>query len=106
MDLAGKHAVVTGAANGIGRALAERFHLAGASVVVADVDAEGVATVAASLEAVRADPALGVTAVFCTEQGNIELIRSAEARFGAVDLFFANAGVGVGTDLDTPEAVW
>ncbi|MFM8553528.1 MAG: SDR family NAD(P)-dependent oxidoreductase, partial [Acidimicrobiales bacterium] len=36
MDLNGKTAVVTGAANGIGAALARRFHAAGARVVLAD----------------------------------------------------------------------
>ena len=38
-----------------------------------------------------------------SETGNVELIRAAEAAFGAIDLFFANAGIGVGTDLETPE---
>ena len=37
MDLAGAHVIVTGAARGIGEALARRFHAAGARVVVADV---------------------------------------------------------------------
>ena len=41
-----------------------------------------------------------------TEQGNIDLIRAAEVTFGPIDLFFANAGVGMGSDLDTPEDVW
>ena len=38
--------------------------------------------------------------------GNVELIDAAEAAFGPVDLFFANAGVAVGTDLTTSEADW
>ncbi|MCU1395151.1 MAG: putative oxidoreductase [Ilumatobacteraceae bacterium] len=106
MDLTGKHVVVTGAANGIGKALAERFHRAGADVVVSDIDAVRTAEVAAALNGIRPDSAAGVPADVGSEQGNIDLIRAAEAAFGTVDLFFANAGVGVGTDLETPEDVW
>ena len=106
MDLSGKHTVITGAANGIGRGLARRFHQAGANVVVADLDGAGAEVIAHELNEWRAGSALGVTADVGSEQGNIDLIRSAEAAFGVVDLFFANAGVGLGTDLETPEAQW
>ncbi len=106
MDLAGKHVVVTGAANGIGRALAERFHSAGARVVVADLDGAGAQQVAAALNALRPDSSIGVQADVGSEQGNVQLINAAEETFGAIDLFFANAGVGIGTDLDTSEDVW
>ena len=52
MELADKVVVVTGAANGIGRALARRFHAEGArAVVVADLDAAGATAVAAELDA-------------------------------------------------------
>lgn len=98
--------VVTGAAGGIGRALAERFHRAGASVVAADLDGAGAARTAAALDAARPGSALGVTADVGSEQGNIDLIAAADAAFGPIDLFFANAGVGIGGPLDTPEDVW
>ena len=106
MDLLDKHVVVTGAANGIGRALAQRFHAAGAKVVIADVDAARSAEVAADLNATRSGSALGVPADVGSEQGNVDLIHAAEATFGTIDLFFANAGVGLGTDLETPEDDW
>lgn len=106
MDLSGKNVVVTGAANGIGRALAQRFHAAGARVTVADIAGDGAAEVAAGLDSARPGSAIGVRADIGTEQGNIDLIRAAEAEFGIVDLFFANAGVGIGTDLETSEDVW
>ncbi|MCU1401153.1 MAG: putative oxidoreductase [Acidimicrobiales bacterium] len=106
MDLLDKHVVVTGAANGIGRALAQRFHAAGAKVVVADVDSVLSAEVAAELNSTRPGSALGVPADVGSEQGNIDLIHAAEATFGTIDLFFANAGVGIGTDLDTAEDDW
>jgi NAD(P)-dependent dehydrogenase (short-subunit alcohol dehydrogenase family) len=106
MDLAGRHVVVTGAAGGIGRALAERFHAAGARVVAADLDGIGATRTADALNDVRSGSALGVAADVGTEAGNVALIEAAEAAFGPIDLFFANAGVGMGADLDTPEDVW
>jgi len=99
MDLADRHVVVTGAARGIGAALARRFAADGARVVVADVG--DVAAVADELP-----QALGVHADVSSEQGNVDLIAAAEERFGPIDLFFANAGIGGGTDLTTPEESW
>jgi len=107
MDLNGKHAVVTGAAGGIGEALAERFHAEGARVVVADVQVDAAAVVAARLNNLRADSAMAVRADVSSELGNRQLVEAAEQRFGDIDLFFANAGVGVGSDpLRTTEAEW
>jgi len=99
MDLRDRHVVVTGAARGIGAALARRFHTDGARVVVADVlDVD---------DTVSGLPgSIGVIADVSTEAGNLALIEAAEAAFGPVDLFFANAGIGGGTTLDTPEAEW
>jgi NAD(P)-dependent dehydrogenase (short-subunit alcohol dehydrogenase family) len=99
MDLADRHVVVTGAARGIGAALARRFAAAGARVVVADIG--DTSSVADSLP-----QAVGVTVDVGSEQGNVDLIARAEEAFGPIDLFFANAGVGGGTDLDTPEESW
>ena len=99
MQLAGRHVVVTGAARGIGAALARRFHEDGANVVVADV--------LPTDDAVDGlERAVGVTADVATEAGNVALIEEAEAAFGPIDLFFANAGIGGGTTLDTPEEEW
>ena len=107
MDLNGKTTIVTGAANGIGAALARRFHAAGARVVVADRDARNLKAVESELNAIRPGSALAVVADISTEQGNIDLIEAARAKFGFINLFFANAGVAMGTDLtDTDEATW
>lgn len=99
MDLAGANVVVTGAARGIGEALARRFHAGGANVVVADVLDPG--PVADSLER-----AVGLVADVATEAGNSALVEAATKAFGPIDLFFANAGVAIGTDLETPEVDW
>lgn len=91
--------VVTGAARGIGAALAERFHAGGANVVVADVLDTGPVVE-------RLERAVGVVADVSTEDGNVALIRAAEQAFGPIDLFFANAGLALGVDLTTPEDDW
>lgn len=107
MNLDGKTTVVTGAANGIGAALARRFHAAGARVVVADRDAKNLQVIEAELNAIRDDSAFAVVADIGSEQGNIALIDAARAKFGFIDLFYANAGVGMGTDLEsTDEETW
>ncbi len=83
-----KVVVVTGAARGIGRALAERFVQEGArAVVAADVDAEAVAATADEIGAHAA------TADVTSEEEVNGLIEDTESRFGAIDLFCSNAGI-------------
>jgi NAD(P)-dependent dehydrogenase (short-subunit alcohol dehydrogenase family) len=90
MQLADRVAVVTGAASGIGRALAHRFAQEGAKgVVVADFDGEGAERVADEIGA----QALAFRADVAVESDNHALIDAAEERFGPVDLFAANAGI-------------
>jgi NAD(P)-dependent dehydrogenase (short-subunit alcohol dehydrogenase family) len=99
MELDGRHVVVTGAARGIGAALARRFHAAGARVMLTDRD--GVSEVRDQLPGSHE-----FIADVGTEAGNIALIRAAEDAFGPIDLFFANAGVGYGGDPMTSDEVW
>lgn len=100
MELASRNVVVTGAGRGIGEALARAFHDRGANVVVADL--EGAAAVADSMER-----AVGVHADVSTEAGNRALVDAARNAVGPIDLFFANAGVGIGAGvLETPESDW
>jgi NAD(P)-dependent dehydrogenase (short-subunit alcohol dehydrogenase family) len=106
MEFDGRHVVVTGAANGIGRALARRFHREGASVVASDRQVEALTVVVDELNELRPGSAVAVAVDIGTEEGNQRLVAAAEAAFGPIDLFFANAGVAVGTDLTTSEADW
>src|ERR1700742_973055 len=93
MLVAGQVVVVTGGANGIGRALCEAFHRAGAAkVIVADLDIAGARTVAASLdgEAFKCDVA--------QEKDILHVIEETERQFGPIALFCSNAGIGAGFD--------
>ena len=98
--------MVTGAANGIGRALARRFHAEGARVVASDLDADALTAVVQELNGVRQRSAVAIAVDVGTEAGNRQLVAVAEDAYGPIDLFFANAGVAVGTDLSTAEADW
>ncbi|MFI4974143.1 MAG: SDR family oxidoreductase [Caulobacterales bacterium] len=89
MKLAGRTAVITGAARGIGRAIAERFKADGASLMLADVEAEGLARTAASLGAAHH------AADLSTEAGASGLIAAAIEALGHVDILVNNAGGGV-----------
>lgn len=107
MELSGKHVVVTGAASGIGRALALRFAAEGArGVVVADLDDAGAKAVAIEIES-RGGEALAVGCDAGDPAQTVALVDRAEAAYGVVDLFCANAGVQGGAGLaETPDDVW
>ena len=101
MEAAGKLIVVTGGASGIGRAMCERFAAEGARlVVVADLDGAGAAEVAAGIGGVGHRLDVGV------EGDLVALIEDTERRYGAIDLFCSNAGIGVGEGLDASDEVW
>ena len=98
--LAGKRTIVTGAANGIGRAIALRLASEGARVVIADVNEEDARGVADEIE--------GETLVHKTDvtrDGDVEaLVGLAVSEWGGLDVMVNNAGVGVaGTAVTTTE---
>ncbi len=102
--LAGRVAFVTGAASGIGRAIAERLADEGASVVVADVDGEKAGKVAA---AIGDDRALAVPVDVSDEVAVASAFAAAALRFGGVDLVVNNAGFASSAALvDTDVADW
>lgn len=100
LPIEGSGVVVTGAAGGIGKALAARLAAGGARVVVNDLDAERLAATAAELgvHAVPGDAA--------SEAGVAALVAAAEEHLGTIDAWFANAGVVRGLGLDASEAEW
>ncbi|HTU78319.1 MAG TPA: SDR family oxidoreductase [Solirubrobacteraceae bacterium] len=104
MELADRHIVVTGAAGGIGRALALRFAAEGArALVIADRDGAGARAVAEELGA----RALAVEFDAGRESGVLELIAAASDAHGPVDVFVSNAGVGgMGGGPEVPDDCW
>lgn len=106
MIIEGSVAIVTGGSGGIGSALAQRLLEHGASVVVTDLDADRVAATVASLEPAGRGRVVGL-AGDCSVEAHIEaLIDLAVERFGPVDLYAANAGVGLGQGLESSESDW
>jgi NAD(P)-dependent dehydrogenase (short-subunit alcohol dehydrogenase family) len=101
MHLKGKLAVVTGGANGIGRALCQRFAAEGArGVVVADCDADAALQVAQSIDG------LAVAVDVSVEADIKRLVDQATKRFGPIDLFCSNAGIALGGGPEAPDSDW
>ncbi|OBK26158.1 SDR family oxidoreductase [Mycobacterium asiaticum] len=105
MRIEGSVAVVTGAGSGIGRALAESFAAAGASVVVSDIDGERARRTADGI-----DSAGHATVVRQADASRVEsiqgLIDCAEDNYGPVDIYVANAGVAGPPGLGLAEDDW
>lgn len=101
MELAGRVAVVTGAAGGIGRSLAAALAGSGAAhVVCADIDAEGAGRTAAEIGGI------GLAADMARDDNIRRLIDEAEERAGPIDLFCANAGIIRRGGEEIPDAEW
>jgi NAD(P)-dependent dehydrogenase (short-subunit alcohol dehydrogenase family) len=97
MELSGKRCVVTGAAGGIGLAMAKAILEAGAErVVLVDLDSERVAQAAADI----GDQASAVAG----DVADAALLKRAFEAAGRVDGFFANAGIGTGSGLGDDSA--
>ncbi|HET7399127.1 MAG TPA: SDR family oxidoreductase [Intrasporangium sp.] len=100
--LAGQSALVTGAASGIGRAIAEAFVAAGAAVVVLDHDP------AVSEDAARGVGAVGgVAADVADEDSVVRAVAAAERQLGRVDVLVNSAGILTQSPLvEMPLALW
>ncbi len=104
MELRDKVVVVTGGANGIGRALCRRFAAEGVrGLAVADLDGAGAQAVAGELGEV----ALGLEINVALEPDVLRLVEITEDRWGPIDLFCSNAGIGFPVGgVEAPNEGW
>ncbi|MCZ2823118.1 MULTISPECIES: bifunctional aldolase/short-chain dehydrogenase [unclassified Modestobacter] len=103
--LATRVALVTGAASGIGKAIAQRLAAEGACVVVADLDLAKATDAAAEIGST--DVAIGVAADVSDAEAVAAAFRAAVLAFGGVDLVVNNAGLSISKPLlETTEQDW
>jgi NAD(P)-dependent dehydrogenase (short-subunit alcohol dehydrogenase family) len=101
MELKDRIVVITGAASGIGRAMAVRFAAEGAAkVACADIDLEGARETAAMIGGL----AFGVDV--SKEADIVALIEAMEGDAGPIDLFCSNAGIGIAGGAEAPDEGW
>lgn len=103
-DFSGRTVIVTGAARGVGRELARRFHAAGANLVAIDRAAAGLAETVAPLAGDRVAP---LVADVGSAEGAAAIVGLAVERFGGLDVCVNNAAVAPHTALlDERPEVW
>ncbi|QMU75076.1 SDR family oxidoreductase [Streptacidiphilus sp. PB12-B1b] len=106
MQISGSVVVVTGAAGGIGSALARRFAAEGArGLLLADLDAGRVEDLALALDR-EGCHTVGVGSDVTRESDVRALVETAEKHLGPVDLFCSNAGLGSGAGIEASNEVW
>lgn len=107
-SLAGRIALVTGGAGGIGQAVARQLLQEGACVMLTDIDAEALEQAGRALAKVAGKDSLGVVRANITSEQDVADVLSATAlRFGGVDLLVSNAGIASAAPLDeTTLDIW
>lgn len=101
MEINDKTIVITGGGSGIGAAMARRFAEEGpAALIIADIDLVAATRVAEEVGGVA------VLTDVSDPEANKELVEGTEDRFGPIDLFCANAGIGMVGDEQDDLAVW
>lgn len=103
MELRDKVVLVTGGANGIGRALCQRFVVEGVrGLAIVDREAKGSQELALEL----GPTTIGLAADVAREADVVSAVRATEERFGPIDLLVSNAGIGTGGGVEAPNEAW
>lgn len=104
MKLVNKVAFVTGAGQGMGRAMVRRFAAEGAAVVAADINLDAARE---TIEGLAAGSAMALVCNVADSASVAEAMAAVVERFGRLDVLVNNAGVGsVDAFLDTPDENW
>ncbi len=107
-SLAGRIALVTGGAGGIGAATAERYLAEGACVVLADIDPENLAVTETALNKKFGLDVVRSVQMDVTDEGAVALaLKEMSVEFGGIDILVSNAGVASSAPVeDTTLALW
>ena len=98
-ELSGQHAIITGAASGIGKEIAKRFAIEGATVVIADLHLPAAQAAADEINRVGGI-AMGIEMDVSDEPAVDAGVAAAVERFGGVDILVSNAGIQIVKPVD------
>ena len=106
--LTDRMALITGAASGIGRAMALEFAALGASVAACDLDGDGAATTATAAKEAGAPAAIAITADVSRATDCERAVATAQDELGRIDILCSNAGIldGYASATDADEELW
>jgi len=107
MRLKGKVAIVTGAGQGIGEAIARRLAGEGAAVVIADINLEAAKTAAGQIAEKYQQKVLPLCVDVTNSQQVAEMVRRTVEEFGKIDILVSNAGILIAHEItEFPEEQW
>lgn len=99
MNIDGANVVLTGAGSGIGQAMARELSRRGAYLILADINAQGLAQTQALLD--KPEAAVTLVSDVTTAEGRAAIVHAAETRSDALDILINNAGVVAAGPIDT-----